>query len=202
MPRVKPIEAARTHSTKDLKQRVIYQAFTLGKRTTQIAIDLNMPLRVVQRCITTWREIGEVARDRTYIGRAPMLSPEHTKFMLALLEHTPDMFLDEIQEQLYNCHNIDTSLATISRTLHRLGMSSKKLSRHAAERCETARRDFIMEIGDEPADRIVCADESAVNILTSYLHNGWSLVGLRSRKRCCFVRGTRLVVELTVCASP
>ncbi|KAJ7662385.1 hypothetical protein B0H17DRAFT_873593, partial [Mycena rosella] len=144
------------------------------KKTTQIAIDLDIPLRVVQRVITTWREIGEVCRNRSYIGRSPMLSPDHTKFMLALIDHSPDIYLDEIQEQLYNQHDIDTSLATISRTLHRLGISSKQLSKQAAERCETALRDFHMEIGDEPAERIVCADESAVNILTSYRRNGWS----------------------------
>ncbi|KAF8135911.1 Homeodomain-like protein, partial [Mycena galopus ATCC 62051] len=126
MPRIKPHVPVRTHYSKDLKQRVIYQRFTLGYKPTKIAIHLNIPLRVVQRVITTWKEIGEVARDRTYIGRAPMLSPAHIKFMLALLEHTPDMYLDEIQEQLYNQHDVDTSLATLSRTLARLGISSKK----------------------------------------------------------------------------
>ncbi|KAF8145935.1 hypothetical protein K438DRAFT_1781470 [Mycena galopus ATCC 62051] len=79
MPRIKPHVPVRTHYSKDLKQRVIYQRFTLGYKPTKIAIHLNIPLRVVQRVITTWKEIGEVARDRTYIGRAPMLSPEHIK---------------------------------------------------------------------------------------------------------------------------
>ncbi|KAJ6527763.1 hypothetical protein B0H19DRAFT_969672 [Mycena capillaripes] len=200
MPRIKKHVPVRTHYSKDLKQRVIYQRFTLRYKPTKIAIQLNIPLRVVQRVITTWKEIGEVARDRNYIGRAPMLSPAHIKFMLALLEHTPDIYLDEIQEQcvqfhtlsqLYNQHDVDTSLATLSCTLARLGISSKKLSPQAAERCQNARRDFIMKIGAEPADRIVCGDESAVNVLTSYRHNGWSQVGLRSRKRCNAVRGTR-----------
>ncbi|KAF8133505.1 hypothetical protein K438DRAFT_1538154, partial [Mycena galopus ATCC 62051] len=139
-----------------------------------IAIDLDMPLRVVQRVKKTWREIGEVCRDRKYIGCSPMMSPTHTTFMLALIDHTPDIYLDEIQEQLFLQHDLDVSLSTISRTMKRLGLSSKKLSRQAAERCADARRAFIMEIGDEPADRIVCADESAVNILTSYRRNGWS----------------------------
>ncbi|KAF8187308.1 hypothetical protein K438DRAFT_1015345 [Mycena galopus ATCC 62051] len=50
-----------------------------------------------------------------------------------------------------------------------------------------------MEIGNEPVDRIVCADESAVNILTSYRRNSRAMKGVRARKRCRFVRGTRLV---------
>ncbi|KAJ6522610.1 hypothetical protein B0H19DRAFT_857960, partial [Mycena capillaripes] len=138
----------------------------------EIAHDLNMPLRVVQRVMQMWTEIGEVSRDRRHKGRAPLMSPSNCQFVLALLDHTPDIFLDEIQEALFIEHDIDVSLATICRTLHRLGISSKRLSHQAAERCEHARRDFLMEIGNEPADRIVCADESAVNILTSYRRNG------------------------------
>ncbi|KAJ7778716.1 hypothetical protein DFH07DRAFT_715713, partial [Mycena maculata] len=144
------------------------------KKSTAIAIDLDMPLCVVQRIKQTWQEIGEVCRDRRHVGRAPLMSPANSKFMLALVEHSPDIYLDEIQEALFTQHDIDVSLATISRTLHRLGYSSKKLSRQAAERCATARRDFLLEIGNEPADYIVCADESAVNVLTSYRRNGWA----------------------------
>lgn len=129
MPRKKPVTVSRNHYSKDLKRRIIYQAYTLGKKTTEIAIDLNMHVRVVQRVKKTWKEIGEVCRDRTYIGRAPMLSPEKTKlsivfpiftmstntllyeFMLALIEHSPDIFLDEIQEQLFEQHDLEVSLS-------------------------------------------------------------------------------------------
>ncbi|KAJ7230132.1 hypothetical protein GGX14DRAFT_337654, partial [Mycena pura] len=87
------------------------------KKPTEIAISLDMPVRVVQRVIQTWNEIGEVCRDRRYIGRAPLMSPNHCKFMLALVEQKPDIYLDEIQEELYMQHDIDVSLATIWRTL-------------------------------------------------------------------------------------
>ncbi|KAJ7194135.1 hypothetical protein GGX14DRAFT_378286 [Mycena pura] len=190
MPRKKPLQPICQHYSKDLKKRVIYQSFVLHKSNENITIDLNMPLRVVQRVQQTWAEFGEVCRDRRHKGRPPLLSTQNTKFMLALIDQTPDIYLDEIQEYLYIQHDVDVSLATISRTLHRLGYGSKKV-RSLRFRCADVRRDFIMAIGNEPVDRIVCADESAVNILTSYRRNGWSLKGLRSRKRCCFVRGTQ-----------
>jgi hypothetical protein len=47
--------------------------------------------------------------------------------MVALIEQTPDIYLDEIQEYLYIQHDVDLSLATISRTLHRHGYGSKKV---------------------------------------------------------------------------
>jgi transposase len=53
--------------------------------------------------------------------------------MIALLEHSPDMYLDEIQEQLGDMHGIDVSLATVCRTLKRLGYSNKKVCSGALE---------------------------------------------------------------------
>ena len=46
--------------------------------------------------------------------------------MLALLKHSPDIYLDEIQEQLQEQYKIDVS--TISQTLKRLRISSKAVS--------------------------------------------------------------------------
>jgi Fe2+ or Zn2+ uptake regulation protein len=47
--------------------------------------------------------------------------------MLGLLERSQDMYLDEIQEQLEEQHSVIISLATIYRTLHQLGITSKKV---------------------------------------------------------------------------
>jgi len=128
--------------------------------------------------------------------------------MLALLKHSPDIYLDEIQEQLQEQYKIDVSFSTISWTLKRLGISSKavsstylsyislflltfqKLSKIAAEHCEEAWHDFALIIGGEPPKYLVTSDEAAVNILTSYRLNGWSTKGLKAHKQCCFVCGT------------
>lgn len=47
--------------------------------------------------------------------------------MLALIDRSPDIYLDEIQTQLYEQHGIDVSLSTVWRTLKRLGITSKKV---------------------------------------------------------------------------
>ncbi|KAF8475260.1 hypothetical protein DFH94DRAFT_672848 [Russula ochroleuca] len=180
MPRKRPFQVAplRRHYSADLKQRVIHQAYTLHRRSEDITTDLDMPLRVVQRVKRTWNEIGEVCRDWQHQGRAPLLSVHETRFMLALLEHSPDIYLDKIQEQLQEQHNFTASLNTISQTLKRLGISSKKLSRTAAERCQEARNAFALEIGTYPAEYLVAGDKVAINVLTTYRANGWSVQGL------------------------
>src|SRR5258708_39499894 len=49
------------------------------------------------------------------------------QFMLALILHSPDIYLDEIQDQLYKQHDIKISFSTIWETLKRLGITSKKV---------------------------------------------------------------------------
>jgi hypothetical protein len=66
----------------------------------------------------------------------------------------------------------------------------------AAERCAEARREFVLEVGRESPENIVCVDESAVNVLTTYCQNGWAYQGVRARKRCNFVRGARCVLHI------
>ncbi|KAJ6514507.1 hypothetical protein C8R47DRAFT_939400, partial [Mycena vitilis] len=146
--------------------------------SAEIAVLLDMPLRVVQRVRQVWNEVGEVCRQRVRSGREPLMSREAVDMMLGMLDHSPNLFLDEIQEQLSAVHGIELCLRTISRTLKRLGMTTKKASilrqAPAAERCEEDRRDFVFEVGKYPAEYLVTADESAVNILTTYRLNGWS----------------------------
>jgi hypothetical protein len=74
MARKKKEPAVRRRYSKDLKRRVIYQSTILGKSTMKIAKSLDMNIRVVQRVVLTWDEIGEVCRDRTRLGRAPLMT--------------------------------------------------------------------------------------------------------------------------------
>jgi transposase-like protein len=79
MPRKKNPFPIRKQYSRDLKKRVVYQAFMLEKTTTEISTDLDIPLRVVQRVLKCWREIGEVCKDRTRMGRAPLMKPDEVK---------------------------------------------------------------------------------------------------------------------------
>lgn len=47
--------------------------------------------------------------------------------MFAILESTPDIYLDELAERIMEQHDINVSLSTISRTLKALGVTSKKV---------------------------------------------------------------------------
>ena len=59
----------------------------------------------------------------------------------------------------------------------------------------------MLEIGSEPPERLVTADEAAVNILTLYRENGWAPRGMCAQKRTRFTRGTRYVQYFVKSAS-
>lgn len=147
MPHKNPHTPFWTTYTWDHKELVIYQSKIPGKTITQIAIelDLQMKLRSVQHVLQTWDKIGEVCKDKKYKGRAPLMSefsPSNLcvywlllllQYMIALLEHSPDPYLDEIQDQLSKMHDIDISSATITWTLKRLSYSNKNVSLHSSK---------------------------------------------------------------------
>jgi transposase len=69
-------KATRRHYSQDLKQRVIYQHVKFGLMTVQIAENLDISIRVVQRTLKIWQEIGDVVKDPTTYakrGKASLL---------------------------------------------------------------------------------------------------------------------------------
>ncbi|KAJ3791893.1 Homeodomain-like protein [Lentinula aff. detonsa] len=146
MPRKPKIIPIRRHYSSDLKRRVIHQRFTLGKTSAAIAVDLDMPWRVVQRVLQTWKDIGDICRERQGKGKRQALGRNHCKLLVGLLEHSPDIYLDELQLELSVQHGLNVSLSTIYRNLTCLGYSSKKLSKQAAERLQHKVATFIMQI--------------------------------------------------------
>lgn len=56
--------------------RIIHQRHILGRKTKQIARDLDMPLRVVQRILQMWAELSDL-RPPSYRRNSPKLSSTH-----------------------------------------------------------------------------------------------------------------------------
>jgi hypothetical protein len=73
---------------KQLRDRVIHQKFNLNKKTADITIDLDMSLRVVQRTIKLWHDVGDVVNTPAKLSRAPLMTrvqEEASVYLLHLL---------------------------------------------------------------------------------------------------------------------
>jgi hypothetical protein len=118
------------------------------------------------------------------------------KFIVALLDRTHCIYLDEIQELLRNERHVVVSISTLWRTLHRLHYSHKTVAVRALERNDLLRSAFMNKVADEVfnPEMLMFVDEAARNKKTSGRMKGWSVVGRRCVQRRCFGRGERFSI--------
>ncbi|KIJ41448.1 hypothetical protein M422DRAFT_81712, partial [Sphaerobolus stellatus SS14] len=86
----------------------------------------------------------------------------------------PDLYLNELQEQLAQQHIVVASTSTIWDALGELGLTRKKLSKAAAEHNYEQCSRFKFLIGSESPEHLVFIDESHIDVQTSYQLNGWA----------------------------
>ncbi|KAH9957722.1 hypothetical protein BGW80DRAFT_1126005, partial [Lactifluus volemus] len=85
------------------------------------------------------------------------------QYIQSILEARPTMYLNEIQGKLFQNREIVVSLATLSRTLRRLSLSSKAVSKEALERDELLRATWLAENGVAKPEELVFLDEAGVD---------------------------------------
>lgn len=74
----------RRRYSRDLRMRVIHQRHKLRRPMSQIAADLDMSLRVVERILNHWREIGDVCRVPKRRERIKALSSAHAEVRIGI----------------------------------------------------------------------------------------------------------------------
>lgn len=123
-----------------------------------LALEFDIPLiiavsglseRSVRSIRDRWVETGSVRAPETHgiIGRPRLLDVgdiwvsiqyervwrseatyTHGQYLCERITQAPDLFLDELQKELSETAGIEVSLATVWRTLARLGITYKKVS--------------------------------------------------------------------------
>ena len=70
---------------------------------------------LIPNVIGNYREYGEVQNPFAQrAGRPCSLSDEDTIFIEILIDANPSLYLDEIQQKLYDIREVKTSISTIS----------------------------------------------------------------------------------------
>ncbi|KIK50741.1 hypothetical protein GYMLUDRAFT_141332, partial [Collybiopsis luxurians FD-317 M1] len=84
-------------------------------------------------------------------------------YILSILQDNPALYLDEIQDKLWHNREVDVLLTTLSRTLHEMAITCKKVSYEALQRNELLCATWIGKYAHIPMEYIVWLDESGVN---------------------------------------
>jgi transposase len=128
--------------------------------------------------------------------RPYVVDDEDLLFLQDQLQLNPCRYLDELQKSLYIHRGKDVSLATLSRTLHRAGLSYKGVSKVSAQRDELLRATWRVKYGCIPHECWVWLDESGIDPRERFRTGGWSIVGRACVRKLPFLRGTERVTLL------
>ncbi|KAJ7450497.1 Homeodomain-like protein [Mycena galericulata] len=92
--------------------------------------------RTIERLLSDYRKKGTVVREHMYQelrGRKRCLTGRDTKFLCALVRHSPDIYLAELQEILEDRLGVSVDESTLWRSLKRCGFTMKKVKSHSGK---------------------------------------------------------------------
>ena len=124
-------------------------------------------------------------------GRKRALDRDDLNYLDGLLASQPGLYLDEIQDKLRDIRDIEVSLATISRTLSRITITHKVISKEALERNEHLRATWQAVMGQYDPHQLVFIDEAGVDDHTNNRTHGWAALGQACVRRASFLRGQK-----------
>lgn len=180
-----------SRTSPEMRERII-EWYQDGMSIAEMVALSGRCRRTVYNIIDTFLTYGQASNPNARpAGRKRILERQDTEFLMALLDENHTIFLDELQEQFAAERDIDISLSTLSRTLARLALTRKGITREAAERNELLRAIWQVEIGQYEPRQLVFLDESAVDDQTSARRDGWSPLGRACVCRSTFLRGTK-----------
>ncbi|KAJ2927230.1 hypothetical protein H1R20_g9862, partial [Candolleomyces eurysporus] len=162
--------------SQDLKDRIPVLFHQQWYTVREICKLLGVGKSVVYQTLKYYREYGE-ARN----------------FINSLVKRNHSIYLDEIQDELWEKRGVNVSIATLHRTLRCLNYTHKRVSAEAWERNEEHRNIFLSLVADIVTDphQLMFVDEAARNQRTSNQTRGWALRGNKCIQRRYFVWGQR-----------
>jgi transposase len=85
----------------------------------------------ISRWVKNYMEEERVGRPPAKHNRK--VKPEHVQWIMDVLLENPLLFLDEIQKELKDKHDLQVSQSTIWRTIRELGFTRKVVERRAIQ---------------------------------------------------------------------
>ena len=176
----------------DLRWRIVWLYHYKEKSIEEIQELLFVSSRTVRRYLALFDETGDVSPVVQLHGPTRAMDAFEEMSLIQSLLNKPDMYLEELRQELIQISGTDVSVSTICKTLKRLGFSRKKLRQVALQRSEERRQEFMEEMAYLDADMLVWLDECGSTRRNEVRKYGYSLRGLTPISYKLIVRGQRL----------
>jgi transposase len=141
-----------------------------------------------------WTDTGDVVTHKYgyQYGQTRILHVEDVQYLICLIRHHPDWFLDELLDLLQHNRFISVHYTTIHQELVGCGVSLKKLKVIAVERNEERHMEFIHKISQYEPEELGFLDETLKNNKTPSRSRGRATQNHHAEMKQVFVRGCRL----------
>lgn len=176
----------------DLRWRAIWLHLVCGKTRHEVADVLFMSKRSVDRYISLYQRTGSVQPTKQQHGPQCLLTEFEQVSILQSLANRPTMYLEELQSELYDLTGTWVHISTICRTVHRLGLTRKRVQRVALQCREELQLQFMAEISMFEPEMIIWVDETGSSRRNAVRSYGYSLKGMRAVSHKLSVSGRRI----------
>lgn len=125
------------HYSEDFRWRVVWLYFICNWSIADISSALFVLRKSVDRFLQLYISNGTVQHKLQRHGPQPVLNEFEQLYLLESLIHNPTMYLQELQSELIELTGSQVHQSTLCRTLQRLGMTRKEVSKVALQQSES-----------------------------------------------------------------
>jgi len=120
--------------SRDLRDRVVCWRIEDGKTYHELAHLADCSIGTISNILCCYHTYGQSTNPFGYHpGQSPLLNAGDMEFLDELLEREPCLFLDELQDRLYDSRHKQVSMATLCHGINKLNISRKHVTKQAAE---------------------------------------------------------------------
>ena len=159
-----------------LRGQIVFWQYEQNKKAPEIALLAGCAESTVYEILHLYRDYGQITNPHCcHRGRPHILDEGDMQYIYSILEANPTLYVDKIQQHLFETRDVEVSIAMVSRALRKLAITHKHVVMEALERDELVHAAWQAEYGDIPMDAFVWLDEASVDDHTNQRRDGWPL---------------------------
>ena len=158
----------------------------------QVAETMLVSEKSVQRYVHLFNVNGNVSEKQQRNGPSRKLSEVEELSIMQSLLRKPNLFLDELNQELMEVTGCSIDRSTLCRTVKHLGFTHKKIRHIATQQSEVKHAQFMAEMNDVDPDMLVWVDETGSDRRNAIRKYGYGLRGMTPIVHSLLARGKRM----------
>ena len=165
----------------------------------QVSRNLNVSVGTAYNIFKLFEATGDVAQAKPDRTDTRILTGHEELMVVGLLLDNPALYLSEVCQKVSDVTNIVVSAPTLCRTIHRHGLTRRKIQQIALQRSSQYRGEFMAEVQMYNPEQFVWIDETGCDKRDSIRKYGYAMMGERPVYHRFLHRGQRVSAIAALC---